>query len=87
MRAGPFAVQANAGLAIGIILTIFRRFWAAAARWKLVSCAIGASHSQAIQLPDALEVGEQHLDLRPLAALHKICVGGGDTRATSFGMP
>lgn len=45
---------------------------------ELVSCAIGSSQAQAIQLQDALEVGKQHFDLLALAAWHEIRVGGGD---------
>jgi len=35
---------------------------------ELVSCAIWPAQAQAIQLQDALEVGEQHLDLLALAS-------------------
>ena len=34
---------------------------------ELVSCSIRTAQAQAVQLQDALEVGEQHLDLLPLA--------------------
>ena len=34
---------------------------------ELVFCAIGTTQAQAIQLQDAFEVREQHLDLLPLA--------------------
>jgi hypothetical protein len=35
---------------------------------EVISFAIGAAQAQAIQLQDALEVSEQHLDLLSLAA-------------------
>jgi hypothetical protein len=35
---------------------------------ELVSCTIGSSQAKAIQLHDALEVCEQHLDLFSLTA-------------------
>src|SRR5258706_8333133 len=41
MRTGSFADQAGAGLAIGIIFAIFRRFWAAAARWNSSLAPLG----------------------------------------------
>src|SRR5665213_1448633 len=62
---------------IGISLAILRRFWAVAAR-RNSSWAAGASQSQPIESEDAFEVGEQHLDLLPLAARYDVSVRLGD---------
>ncbi len=35
---------------------------------ELVSGALGPSQAQAVELQDAFEVGEQHLDLLPLSS-------------------
>src|SRR5688572_21873033 len=40
-RVGPFADQASAGVVIGIIFAILRRFWAAAARWNSSLAPLG----------------------------------------------
>lgn len=40
-RAASLAAQAVAGLVIGIIFAIFRRFWAAAARWNSSLAPLG----------------------------------------------
>ena len=45
---------------------------------ELIFCAIGTTQAQAVQLEDALEMGEQHFDLLPLAARHEVGVGVGD---------
>ncbi len=45
---------------------------------ELVSCAVWTSQAQAIHSEDALEMGEQHLDLLALAARDQIGVGRGD---------
>jgi hypothetical protein len=42
---------------------------------ELVAGTIGTAQAQAVQFQDALEVGEQHFDLLPLSARHKIGVG------------
>jgi hypothetical protein len=41
---------------------------------ELVFCAVRASEAQAVQLQDALEVREQHLDLLPLAPGSQISI-------------
>ena len=60
--------HAGIGAGIGISLASFRRFWAAGGEVELVSCSVGSAQAQAVELQDALEVSEQHLDLLALAA-------------------
>ena len=45
---------------------------------ELVFCSVGTPQAQAVQLQDAFEVSEEHLDLLSLAARDEICIGRGD---------
>src|SRR5690348_3170890 len=59
-------------------LASFRRFWAGGGEEELVLCAAGPSQSQPVELQDALQVREQHLDLLPLAPRGLVGRGCGD---------
>ena len=45
---------------------------------ELVFCSVWTAQAQAIQFQDAFEVGEQHLDLLPLATGDEESIAGGD---------
>ena len=45
---------------------------------ELVLCTVGTSKAQAIELEDAFEMGEQHLDLFSLAPGRDIGIGLGE---------
>ena len=67
-RAGCFADQASAGLAIGMIFAIFRRFWAAAARWNSSLAPLGPRRRKRSSFRTRLRWAKSIFDLFPLAA-------------------
>jgi hypothetical protein len=75
-RASPHVTGMTAGA--GISLASFRRFWAVAARWNSSRTPLGPRNRSSVKLQDALEVGEQHLDLFALAARGLVGLGLGD---------
>lgn len=72
------AGQAGSGNFSGLSLASFLRFWAAAARWNSSRAPFGPRSRKPIQLQDALEVGEQQLDLLALPPRGPAFLGSGD---------
>ena len=60
----------QARFGIGISFASLRRFWAVAARRNSSRAPVGPSQSKPIELENAFEMGEQHLDLLAQSARH-----------------
>src|ERR1700720_2660332 len=76
MRGWPPQV-AGIDAGAGISMASLRRFWAVAARWNS-SRAVWPAQSQPIELQDAFQMREQHLDLFALTARGPVHLGLGD---------